>query len=163
MPNLWLPCVRKTTGALHCDLNKTQLAYNSKRKRNEWTLYWSSGRSERTNSGICHCVEELQEDAIKEQWRCNPTEHECTGQKQILLSKFSGLGMSHGFNDLIRIMLFQKVIEWAWLSWSTGWIHVRRRNVCHEGACGCWHKSTEGTIYRTQVLYWVATGCGEEC
>ena len=26
-------------------------------------------------------------------------------------SKFSGLGMSHGFNDLIRIMLFQKVIE----------------------------------------------------
>ena len=38
-----------------------------------------------------------------------------------------------------------------------------RRNVCGECACGCSHKYTEGTIYCTQVLYWVGVECGEEC
>ena len=36
---------------------------------------------------IYECEEELQEeDGVKEQYRCNPTEQERTGQKQCLLS-----------------------------------------------------------------------------
>jgi hypothetical protein len=44
----------------------------------------NSGRSEGANSGICQCVEALElqeEDAVKEQSGCNPTEQERTGHK----------------------------------------------------------------------------------
>ena len=33
------------------------------------------------NSRICQCMDELQDDIVKEQYRCNPTEQERTGQK----------------------------------------------------------------------------------
>ena len=55
-----------------------------------------------------------------------------------------------------------KRAEWAWCSWSTGWLQVWRRNACRECACGCEHKNTAGTISCTQILYWVIVGCGVE-
>jgi hypothetical protein len=56
-----------------------------------------------------------------------------------------------------RVAESQKRAEWAWCSWSTGWLQ-KWRNVSRECACGCEHKNTEETIYCTQVLYWVGGG-----
>ena len=98
MPTLWLPCLENNRRpALWLEQNTTSIQCTaSKRKRNEWTWYWSSGRSQRTNSGICQCVEESQEeDAVKEQCRCNPTKQERTGQTQCLLSTLGTWGC-HG-------------------------------------------------------------------
>ncbi len=63
------------------------------------------------NSGICQCMEELQEeDTVKEQYRCNPTEQERTGQKPSnVYTLFSGLE-DLGFNDFFRMISFQKVM-----------------------------------------------------
>ena len=53
------------------DLNKASEAYNAQLQKG----------CEGANSRICQCVEELQEeDAVKEQCRCNPTKQERTGQ-----------------------------------------------------------------------------------
>ena len=80
-----------------CELNKERLAYSAQLQkgkgmgldeaaqvcshddRHEWIWYWSSGRSEGANSGICQRVEELpEEDTVKEHCRCNPREQERT-------------------------------------------------------------------------------------
>ncbi len=45
----------------------------------------------------------------------------------------------------------RKRAEWAWCSWCSRWLQVSNRNVCRGGACGCYHKNTDGAIDCTQV------------
>ena len=56
-----------------------------------------------------------------------------------------------------------KRAQWSRCSWNTGWVPVWLQNGYRECVCGCYHKYTEGTVYCTQVLYWVGGGCCEEC
>ncbi len=135
--------------------------------RHEWTWYWISGRSEDATSGICQCVEELQEeDTVKDQYRCNrPIRN--TQDRSNVYSQLSGL--EHVvFNDFIKDDFrdrgaddWKTEIRMSLFSWSTGWVQVWHRNVFRECTYSCEHKNTEWTIYYTQLLHWVGSECGE--